>query len=555
MFRITLIHLLFTSFMIAEGFIFNDESKDQGISFIHDHGGTDQRYYIETIGAGVCLIDYDNDNDLDIYFCQGAPLPGWNKEMILENKLFRNENGRWQDVTSEAGVGDRSYSMGCACGDVDNDGDVDLYVTNFGQDVFYRNNGNGTFTDVSSEVRIDNGLWGASAAFFDMENDGLLDLYVSNYVEYSIDNNPWCGIRYEKGGRTDLRDYCKPDFFIGVEDQLLHNLGSWKFKNVSDVSGISGNKGKGLGVIPADFDQDGDLDLYVANDGVMNHYYINDGRGYFEENAIFTGAGFNENGLPEAGMGVDIGDLNGDGWQDIFVTNFSGESNTVYLNNKRGYFNDETMMVGINQPSLDYVGFGTKLLDLDHDGWLDIFVVNGHVAVHINEMFKDYTHAQKKQMFLNNQDGTFREVLTEHIGDASAQSVGRGAAFGDIDNDGDIDAVISNNNGPANLLIRAGEPDKSWIGFLLEGVWSNRDAIGSRIVLSMNGSKQTRVINTAGSYLASNDKRAIFGMGNQSEAENVTIYWTSGRKSIFKNLKVGHYYKIKEDGTISAIVY
>jgi len=548
--RVNFIYSLNISYILAQGFIFNDESELQGLSFIHDHGGTDQRFYIETIGAGVCLFDFDNDEDLDLYFCQGSPLPGWDKDLELENKLFRNDNGQWTDVTSVAGVGDRSYSMGCGCGDIDNDGDVDLYVSNFGNDVFYRNDGDGTFTDVSDEVGINNTLWGCSVALFDMDNDGLLDIYTTNYVDYSIDNNPWCGIR-----RAELRDYCKPDFFIGVEDQLLKNIGNWKFDDVSNVSGISGNKGKGLGVIPADFDQDGDMDLYVANDGVMNHYYINDGKGYFEENAIFTGAGFNENGIAEAGMGVDIGDINGDGWQDIFVTNFSGESNTVYVNNKRGYFDDETIMAGINQPSLDYVGFGTKLIDLDNDGWLDIFVVNGHVAVHINEMIQDYSHAQKKQIFLNSKNGTFIEVLTEKIGDAGSQSVGRGAAFGDIDNDGDIDAIISNNNGPANLLIREGKPINNWIGFDLEGIGSNRDAIGARVLLVVNGKKQTRVVNTAGSYLASNDKRVLFGMDKNSKAQQVTIYWPSGRVDNFKDLEADHYFKVKEDGTISPIKY
>ena len=548
--RVNFIYSLNISYILAQGFIFNDESELQGLSFIHDHGGTDQRFYIETIGAGVCLFDFDNDEDLDLYFCQDSPLPGWDKDLELENKLFRNDNGQWTDVTSVAGVGDRSYSMGCGCGDIDNDGDVDLYVSNFGNDVFYRNDGDGTFTDVSDEVGINNTLWGCSVALFDMDNDGLLDIYTTNYVDYSIDNNPWCGIR-----RAELRDYCKPDFFIGVEDQLLKNIGNWKFDDVSNVSGISGNKGKGLGVIPADFDQDGDMDLYVANDGVMNHYYINDGKGYFEENAIFTGAGFNENGIAEAGMGVDIGDINGDGWQDIFVTNFSGESNTVYVNNKRGYFDDETIMAGINQPSLDYVGFGTKLIDLDNDGWLDIFVVNGHVAVHINEMIQDYSHAQKKQIFLNSKNGTFIEVLTEKIGDAGSQSVGRGAAFGDIDNDGDIDAIISNNNGPANLLIREGKPINNWIGFDLEGIGSNRDAIGARVLLVVNGKKQTRVVNTAGSYLASNDKRVLFGMDKNSKAQQVTIYWPSGRVDNFKDLEADHYFKVKEDGTISPIKY
>ncbi|MEC7730850.1 MAG: VCBS repeat-containing protein, partial [Candidatus Neomarinimicrobiota bacterium] len=444
----------------TQDIFFYDLAQDQGLDFVHDHGGSGKKYYVETMGSGVCLLDYDNDHDLDIYFCQGSALPGWDKKIILENKLFQNDDGRWTDVTAVAGVGDKSYSTGCACGDVDNDGDTDLYVTNFGMDIFYRNNGNGTFTDVTDAVGINNHEWGSSAAFFDMDNDGFLDLYVTNYVEYSLGENPWCGDK-----RTNRRAYCDPDIFAGSPDRLFHNLGDWVFNDISAASGVMAQKGKGLGVIPADFDQDGDLDLYVANDKVMNHYYINDGQGHFKENALFTGVGFNENGRAEAGMGVDIGDVNGDGWQDLFVTNFSGETNTIYINNQQGFFSDETFLAGLGQPSLNYLGFGTKLLDLNCDGWLDLFVVNGHVIDNIHYFNKDYTHAQPKQIFLNNRNGTFRELLPEQIGDANRPSVGRGAAFGDLDNDGDIDAVIANNNEPANLLIRDGTPNGNWIGF------------------------------------------------------------------------------------------
>jgi len=527
---------------------FIDVAIPQGLSFEHDHGGSGDRYYVETIGSGVCLFDYDNDDDLDIYFCQGSGLPGWDKDVILENKLYRNDGNKWTDVTSSAGVGDRSYSMGCACGDVDNDGFIDLYVTNFGKDVLYQNKGDGTFIDVTDISGINNPLWGASVAFFDMDGDGLLDIYVSNYVEYSLDNNPWCGDR-----RKGLRDYCKPDFFPGVGDLLFKNNGNWTFKDVSSKSGIEGIKGKGLGVIPADFDLDGDSDLYVANDGVMNHYFINNGRGYFEENAIFTGLGFNDNGLPEAGMGVDIGDVNGDGWPDIFVTNFSGESNTIYMNNKRGYFKDETFMSGLDQPSLDYVGFGTKLLDLNYDGWLDLFVVNGHVAVNINDVYKKYTHAQRKQIFLNKKDGTFEEFTSNDVGDIGEPSVGRGAAFGDLDNDGDLDIVIANNNGPANLLLRDGTPQKEWLGLLLVGDESNMDAIGARVTLETDGSRQTKFINTAGSYMASNDKRLIFGLGDEIIVKKIEVIWPSGKKDFFENIKTKKYYRILEGEGITAI--
>ena len=544
------LNILLISFLFSDEFLFKDESESQRLIFTHDHGGSGEKYYVETMGSGVCLLDYDNDKDLDVYFCQGAALPGWDKNIVLENKLFRNDGGRWMDVTADVGVGDTSYSIGCTCGDVDNDGDTDLYITNFGTDIFYRNNGDGTFTNVTDAAGIKNQSWGSSAAFFDMDNDGLLDLYVTSYVEYSLDKNPWCGDK-----RTNRRAYCDPDFFTGAEDHLFHNLGNWVFKDVSVSSGIAAQKGKGLGVIPADFDQDNDLDLYVANDKVMNHYYINDGQGSFEENALFTGLGFNENGRAEAGMGVDIGDVNGDGWLDLFVTNFSGESNTIYINSRQGFFSDETFLAGLGQPSLKYLGFGTKLLDLDYDGWLDLFVVNGHVIDNINYFNKDYTHAQRKQVFLNNQNGTFMELSPDQIGDASHLSVGRGAAFGDLDNDGDVDVVIANNNSAANLLIRTGTPNRNWIGFSLEGVQSNQDAIGSRVVIETDGLKQIKYVSTAGSYLAANDKRLLFGLNNYPTAEKITIDWPSGTSDEFTDLKANQYYQIIEGGSISAIHY
>ncbi len=546
--RIVLI-LLQMSQLIANGIEFIDEASSQGLVFNHDHGGTGERYYIETIGPGVCLFDYDNDKDLDIYFCQGSKLPGSDQNIILENKLFRNDGKFWTDVTSLAGVGDKSYSMGCACGDVDNDGNIDLYVTNFGEDVFYKNEGNGTFSNVTVSAGISNPKWGASVALFDMDSDGLLDIYISNYVEFSLTNNPWCGDRVR-----GIRDYCKPDFFNGIEDKLYKNKGNWKFEDVSTKSGILGKNGKGLGVIPADFDFDGDLDIYVANDGVMNHYYINDGYGYFEENAIFNGVGYNGNGLPEAGMGVDIGDVNGDGWLDIFVTNFSGESNTIYINNRMGYFNDLTFSSGLQQPSLNYVGFGTKLLDLDHDGWLDLFVVNGHVAANINDVHSGYTYAQKKQIFLNNRNGKFKELKLDATDDVNSASVGRGAAFGDIDNDGDVDIVIANNNGPANLLIRKGNPGKNWVGFSLVGVKSNKDAIGALITIDSHDLLQKRVVNTAGSYMASNDKRILFGLDNQSNIEKIEIKWPSGIIDKYERIKVNNYYEVIEGESIKLLM-
>ncbi len=538
------------SFLVATDFSFMDQAESQGLIFQHDHGGSGEKYYVETMGSGVCLLDYDNDHDLDIYFCQGGPLPGWDKEIILENKLFRNDNGHWTDVTAAASVGDNSYSTGCACGDIDNDGDTDLYVTNYGKDTFYLNNGDGTFSDQTNTVGLFNDEWGSSAVFFDMDNDGWLDLYVTNYVEFITDKNPWCG-DHQSGKRA----YCDPDIFKGVPDKLFQNMGNGTFQDISKEAGISNQQGKGLGVVPGDIDGDGDLDLYVANDKVMNHLYINDGQGGFSEDALFAGVGYNENGRAEAGMGVDFSDVNQDGWLDLFVTNFSGESNTLYINDKSGSFVDQTFLAGLGQPSLNYLGFGTKFIDLNYDGYQDIFVANGHVIDNIQHFNKGYTHAQKKQIFLGDGSASFTEVSSDEIGDAKTPSVGRGAAFGDLDNDGDIDIVISNNNGAANLLIRDGKPNTNWVGFELVGVKSNRDAIGAKVSIETSGMNQTKYVNNAGSYLSANDKRLLFGLGDQPTIETITIQWPGGGSRSYSNLQSNRYYRIVEGGEISEQPY
>ena len=534
----------------AQSLVFKDVADNQLLNFVHDHGGTGEKYYVETMGSGVCLFDYDNDGDLDAYFLQGASLPGWDKEIILENKLYRNDGKKWMDVTDEAGVGDKNYGIGCACADYDNDGDTDLYVTNYGPDVLYHNDGDGTFTDVTLDVGIDNPHWASSAAFFDSDNDGWLDLYVTNYVEFSIENNPWCGEPVQ-----GERAYCDPDFFEGVEDMFYHNDGQGNFSDWSGRSGINKARGKGLGVVPGDIDNDGDMDLYIANDKVMNLLFINDGLGHFTEKALFTGVGFNENGRAEAGMGVDFGDVNRDGWLDLFVTNFSGETNTLYLNEKNGFLVDATFRTGLGYPSIHLLGFGTKFVDLDLDGWLDIFVVNGHVIDNIKLFNRDYQHAQQKQIFINRGNETFLDQTKNIGGDLLEPTVGRGAAFGDIDNDGDIDIAISNNNGKANLLLNEGKPKGHWIGFKLEGKTCNREAIGSKLKITTDSGVQVAWVNPAASYLSSNDLRVLFGLGPDEMVTSLEVQWPGFGKDLFENITCNSYYKIVQGGSLSIITY
>ena len=534
--------------LAAQNISFKDMAVEMGLNFVHDHGGTDQKFYVETMGSGCARLDYDDDGDLDIFLLQGAPLPGWKKKTTLRNQLFRNDGDQFTDVTGESGLGDTSYGIGCAAADYDNDGDTDLYITNFGPDILYRNEGDGTFADASYAAGISNPLWSASAAFFDAENDGWLDLFVSNYVEYSLEKNPWCGDQ-----RKDQRAYCDPDVFMGISDIFYHNNGDGPFSNMSEKSNVIKGKGKGLGVIPSDFDNDGDMDVYVANDKVMNNLFINDGTGIFKEDALFAGVGFNENGQAEAGMGVDFADYNRDGWLDLFVTNFSGESNTLYRNDKNGFLTDVTFAAGLGQPSLECLCFGTNFVDLDLDGWEDIFVVNGHVIDNIALFNPDYTHAQRKQVFMNRGDGTFIDKTSE-IGSALQEpQVGRGAAFGDIDNDGDIDVVISNNNGQASLLINEGPPKNNWIGLLLEGRLYNLDAIGARVTVTSGGGTQIATVNPAASYLSSNDKRLQFGLGSQTVVNEISIQWPGGGVDRIQNIEGNRYYLVQPGGKISAI--
>ncbi len=542
--------LIFIAVLSGQSITFEDVAVERGLDFVHDHGGSGEKFYPETMGSGCALFDFDNDGDLDIYFLQGAPLPGWNKEKPLYNKLYRNDGNGWTDVTAESGLGDKSYGIGCAAADYDNDGDTDLYVTNFGSDILFRNNGDGTFADVTRIAKIHNPMWGASAAFFDADNDGWLDLYVVNYVEFSLDENPWCGERV-----SGKRAYCDPDVFEGIPDLFYHNNGDGTFSDMSDVVGIGGERGKGLGVVPTDYDNDGDMDIYVANDKVMNLMFINDGAGKFTEDALFSGVGFNENGQAEAGMGVDWGDYNRDGWLDLFVTNFSGESNTLYMNEKNGFFTDVTFRAGLGQASLDLLGFGTKFVDLDLDGWLDIFVANGHVIDNITDFNRDYTHAQPKNVFMNDGDGTFSDMSDSLGNDLLISSVGRGAAFGDIDNDGDTDVVISNNNGAANLLINEGNPKNNWIGLHLEGRTFNRDAIGARVAVKSASGSQIATVNPAASYLASNDKRLVFGLGEDALVDQITIHWPAGGVDRFEKIEPNRYYHIMPGGKISSINY
>ena len=552
-FYVPLTLTVLTSFSWGQDITFKDIAEQSSLNFKHDHGGSGEYYYVESMGSGICTFDYDNDGDLDAYFPQGSPLPGWDKQITLENKLYRNDGSKWKDVTNEAGVGDRKYGLGCACGDYDNDGDVDLYVTNYGSDVLFRNNSDGTFSDITLDMGIDNPDMGMSAAFFDSDNDGWLDLYVTNYVDYSIENNPECTspMQYPTQGELFARSYCDPDVFLGVADKFYYNK-KGKFVDRSNRSGIGRYNLRGMGVITGDMDNDGDMDVYVANDKDMNLFFVNNGKGRFTESALMTGTGYNGNGMAEAGMGVDMGDIDRNGWLDIFVTNYSGETNTLYSNQGMGLFSDETDQRGLGKPSIHFLGFGTKFLDLDLDGWLDLFVANGHVIDNIDLFNKQYQHLQHNQVYMN-QTGTYVDMTKTIGGDLLDKAVSRGVAQADIDNDGDLDLIISNNNDGANLLINDGLPKNNWIGFHLEGITSNRQAIGSKIKITTGSGTQIAWVNPSGSYLTSNDHRVVFGVNKDKIVNTIEIQWPGQAKELFYDLSPNQYYKIVEGTSISNI--
>ncbi|MGH9855798.1 MAG: FG-GAP repeat domain-containing protein, partial [Blastocatellia bacterium] len=440
--------------------LFREAAAETGLNFHHFTGSTGEFYLPEIMGAGAALLDYDNDGDLDVYLLQGVMLDEKKKPTEAKfpppkdwkpgNRLFRNElipSGklRFTDVTEKAGVGFIGYGMGAATGDYDNDGDVDLYVTNFGSNVLYRNNGNGTFTDVTREAGVDDPRWSSSAAFVDYDRDGDLDLFVCNYIDFTIKGNKRC---YAPTGEPD---YCSPASYRPAPDRLFRNEGAGKFTDVTQSSGIGAAVGPGLGVTCADFNGDGLIDIYVANDGAANLLWINKGDGKFEENGLMAGAAYSADGVARAGMGVTAGDFDNDGDEDLLVTNLTKEGSTLYRNQSsqggKGQFDDATIEFNLAQPSFLSTGFGVAWFDYDNDGWLDLCAANGGVTLLPTLRGQPYPFHQRNQLFHNEGGRSFRE-MTNSAGPALQLSeVSRAAVFGDIDNDGDVDVLVTNNNG------------------------------------------------------------------------------------------------------------
>ncbi len=410
----------------------------------------------------------------------------------------------------------------CIRDSYDNDGDEDLYITAFGPNVLYRNNGDGTFTDVTREARVGDSRWGSSCAFADYDNDGDVDLYVANYLDLEMAKRDiWCG-RHEEGFRT----YCHPDNFAGAPDVLYRNNGDGTFSEVTREARVFNPAGKGLGVVFGDYDNDGDVDLFVANDSVANFLYQNNGNGTFSEVGVLSGVAYNGQGQAEAGMGVDFADFNGDGLLDIFVTNFDFETNTLYRQGKGGFFTDVTDWAGLGEDREPYMGWGTKLLDYDNDGDLDLFVANGHLLDNVHLYSDVTTYAQSHQLFRQEEGGRFVEVSLD--AGLKLKGVGRGAAFGDYDNDGDTDIFIVHNGQRAVLLRNEGGNQNSWLMVRAVGTRSNRDGFGARVRVVAGTLTQMAEVRSGSSYLSQNDPRLLFGLGSNAKADRVEVRWPSG---------------------------
>ena len=535
----------------ASPITFTDAAIAAGIDFLHVNGASGRKNYIETMGSGACWLDYDGDGDIDLYLVNSGALPGWVAPAAgppPANHLYRNEGGgRFRDVTAEAGVPGAGYGMGCTAGDIDNDGDVDLYVTNFGPNILYRNEGGGRFRDVTAEAGVGDPRWSASAAFADIDNDGDLDLYVTNYIDFTLDNNKFCG-----EGSPPVRTYCHPDEYNGVPDSLYRNKGDGRFEDISAAAGIADPIGKGLGVVFTDINDDGWQDIYVANDKTINFLYLNRRDGTFKDISVTSGTGFSESGLAQAGMGTDAADIDGDGRMDLVVTNLDYETNELYVNNGDLTFTNATFRAGLGEPCFLCVGFGTAFLDYDNDGDEDLLVINGHIIDNIALFRDELTYAQPPTMLSNDGKGRFKDVTGILGKDFTAPEVGRGLAVGDYDDDGDLDLLVSNNNRRAKLLRNdGGAAAGHWLTLRLQGTKSNRHGIGARVrvrTADAAGKESWRSfeVRAGSSYLSQNDTRLHVGMGRSLEAAAIEVRWPSGLTQTLKDVKVDRVVVVKE---------
>jgi hypothetical protein len=541
---------------------FSDVAAQSGLRFTQVNGATPHKYFPETMGGGGAFIDYDGDGDLDVFAINGAwiegPPPGTPPPV---DALFRNDGAAgFAEVGAQAGVAHPGFGMGCAVGDYDNDGDADLYLSSYGPNALYRNQGRGRFAEIGARAGVADPRWSASCAFGDYDRDGDLDLFVANYVEYRPelqreDAAPYM-VQTDQTNPAAARGYPHPANFRGSPNALYRNEGADRFAEVTRQAGLYSEAGKGLGVVFLDCDDDGWPDLYVANDGVRNCLFRNRGDGTFEERAAEAGVAYGQDGQMQAGMGVDAADCDNDGRQDVTVTNFQAEPNSLYRNQGKGYFANETYASGIGLVSLPFLGFGTQFLDCDNDGWQDLFVANGHVLDNVELFDQSTTYAQRPLLFHNqgpNPQGriTFAEVGLQSGPGMQAEMVGRGTAAGDYDNDGDLDLLVINLGRPLVLLRNEGIPGRHWLSLRTAGARSNRDGIGARVKVVAGERAQVQEVRSSRSYLSSSDLRLHFGLGDCARVDQLEIRWPSGLVQQFDNVEADQFLVVREGGSLS----
>ncbi len=505
--------------------LFTEESLARGIHFVHSTGATGQRFMPEMLGSGGALFDADGDRDLDLLLINGGHLPGAKGDAL--NALFLNNGSGIFDAVKGAGglEGRRDYGVGCAVADIDNDGDLDVFVTNFGPDRLYINNGKGIFTEEGLRRGITGTSWGSSAAFGDVNGDGLLDLYVANYLKYNLRDHQEC-----HQGRHPI--YCGPQPFDGARDALFINQGKGRFRNETNSRVKPLPEEKGLGVAMVDFDHDGDLDIYVANDETPNNLWENDGNGNFADIALIAGVALSHDAAPEAGMGVAFADYDNDTFEDIIVTNFEDQVNSVYRNTGDGLFDEVSFKVGVGYDSRPLLGWGVGFVDMDNDGFKDVFYANGHIYDNAHLLNDNATWEQPNRLQMNRRDGTFGPTSDVVCAALKTKKVSRAAIFGDIDNDGDIDVVVTSIDDSPELLINHA-PHRN---FLTVDVVSAKGTYipGARVLVKTKTKTQSQTVQGGYSYLAHNETRVHFGLGDEEEALSITVFWPGGKKSELK---------------------
>lgn len=516
--------------------IFSDRTPQSGIAFRLLNGATPERRLIETMAGGVAAADFDGDGLPDLYFANGAPQPALQKPAPeWHNRLYRNRgNWKFEDVTAKAGVAGSGFHFGVAAADFDNDGDTDLFVTGMPRSHLYRNRGDGVFEDVTTTAGVQNRQpWPVAAGWFDFDNDGFLDLLVVNYVRWDPAAEPFCG-----DGVKKYRTYCHPKNYPGLPNTLFRNNGDSTFSDVTRSSNIGLSVGKGMGLAFGDYDGDGRLDVFVANDTEPNFLFRNDGAGKFKETALQAGVAFNDDGRALSSMGVDFRDLDNDGREDVFVTALSNETFPFYRNLGNGLFLDATYASQIGAATLAFSGWGAGALDFDNDGWKDLFTANGDVNDN-TELYSSRKSRQRNLLLRNQRNGTFSAV------EVGASALHRGAAFADFDRDGGIDVVVTALNGPP-VLLRNELPRGRWIGFRLRGSRSNRDGIGALIELKTSAGSQWNRVSSSVGYASSSEPLVHFGLGPSAEVERVVIRWPGGALQKIARPEPGRYHTISE---------